>query len=317
MNRSPQNLKDGIEEFLSYQAGVRGLSVHSITGYKTDLHKFEKLMSGERPLDSINKDDIRYCIGELTRQGAASSSVNRFIAAVRSLFAYWYRFEYIKINPALEIHTVKQPKYLPKFMTDSEIDRLCAEPEKHPILWKERDKALFEMLYSSGCRVSEMVRLSLTDLSTDFQKAIVHGKGGKDRQVFFGKDAIRALQEYLPQRAIRIKGDKPTNRVFINHHGGALTSGGIRYIIARYSGVEGTNKPVSPHAFRHTFATSMVTRGADVRAVQEMLGHASISTTQRYTHITRAQLIQTYRRAHPHGSSNSSQENDNELPRDS
>lgn len=297
----PKTLLANIEEFLSYESGVRGLSPHTVAGYRQDLYKLTNFLGEDCAIESVTKEDLRYCVGMLTSQGTAASSVNRFIAACRSLFAYCYRFQYIKNNPALEVKTVKQPQYLPKFMTASEIDALCAQPEVKELLWKERDKALFELLYSSGCRVSEVAGLTLDDLSSDLKRAIVHGKGGKDRQVFFEEDTRNALREYFPQRALRIPKERGVKALFINHVGRPLTPRGIRYIIARYSGVEGTNRPVSPHAFRHTFATSMVAKGADVRFVQEMLGHSSISTTQRYTHIGREQLIDIYNRAHPHG----------------
>ena len=167
---------------------------------------------------------------------------------------------------------------------------------------------LFEVFYSSGCRVSEIAGLTLEDFSPDYTSALVRGKGGKDRRVFLAQNAVAALKEYLPERQERLLRHGGTVRgscsaLFLNNHGGSLTTRGIRYILSRYSGVEGTNNPVSPHAFRHTFATAMLANGADVRVVQEMLGHSSISTTQRYTHITTAQLVKTYNQAHPHGNS--------------
>ena len=307
MSSRPTCLAEAIEEFLSYQQGVRCLSANTLAGYGNDLGKLVAFLDGQRPLDSITKEDLRYCMGELTMQGAAASSVNRFVAAVRSLFAYCRRFDYIQKDPALEIHTVKQPKQLPKFMTASEVQELCTAPEKNSLLWEARDKALFQMFYSSGCRVAEMAGLTLEDFSQDFSSAMVRGKGGKDRRVFFTPTASTALKEYLPQRQqklLRFGNDgasQPVRALFLNNHGGALTTRGIRYILSRYSGVEGTNNPVSPHAFRHTFATALLSNGADVRMVQEMLGHSSISTTQRYTHITTAQLVKTYNQAHPHG----------------
>lgn len=308
MSRCPACLSDAIEEFLSYQSGVRGLSANTVTGYRNDLAKLASLLDGQRPLDSITREDLRYCIGELTVAGAAASSVNRFVAAVRSLFSYCRRFEYITVNPAQELHTVKQPRYLPKFMTISEVNQLCAAPETTALLWTARDKALFEVFYSSGCRVSEIAGLTLEDFSPDYTSALVRGKGGKDRRVFLAQNAVAALKEYLPERQERLLRHGGTVRgscsaLFLNNHGGSLTTRGICYILSRYSGVEGTNNPVSPHAFRHTFATAMLANGADVRAVQEMLGHSSISTTQRYTHITTAQLVKTYNQAHPHGNS--------------
>ena len=159
------------------------------------------------------------------------------------------------------------------------------------------------MLYSSGCRASEIVGLRLIDFMDGGHSAIVTGKGNKQRKVFFAEEARKALAEYLKDRKkllADLKKDPAPGQVFINLKGGPLTTGGLRYILSRYSGVEGTKRHINPHAFRHTFATTMLGNGADVRMVQEMLGHSSISTTQRYTHITTEKLIETYNKAHPH-----------------
>ncbi len=303
MSVVPDTLKAAVDEFLLYQENVRNLSVNTILGYRNDLDRLCSFLDGQRPVDSVTCGDLRFCIGELSIQKFSPASINRFIASVRSLFAYCRRFEYIEINPAVEISTVKQPKKMPRFMTETEVKDLCSQPEKNTILWESRDKAIFNMLYSSGCRVAELAGLELSDFSSDFRSAIVLGKGGKERRVFFSPKAVLVLKEYLLERKARFPQDSNVAVVFVNQQGLPLTTRGIRYIVERYSGVEGTNHPVSPHAFRHTFATTMLSQGADVRMVQEMLGHSSISTTQRYTHITTAQLVRTYNRAHPHGSS--------------
>ena len=249
-------------------------------------------------------EDLRYCIGELSKKKRNASSINRFIASVRSLFAYCRKFQYIQNNVALELKTVKLPKHLPVFMTNAEVDELCNAPEKSELLWQTRDKALFEMLYSSGCRISEIANLKLDDFSGDFESAIVTGKGSKDRRVYFAEDARKALKLYLEDRKQRFNsnGRKDTvKEVFLNQHGKKLSDEGMRWIISRYSGIEGVNHHVSPHSFRHTFATQMLSNGADVRMVQALLGHSNISTTQRYTHITTEKLIEIYNRSHPHG----------------
>ena len=159
------------------------------------------------------------------------------------------------------------------------------------------------MLYSSGCRVSELANLRFSDFMEGFSKAIVKGKGNKDRVVYFAKQAQAALKIYLDDRKKILQEKKVENEpecIFINQKGNSLSAAGIRWIVSRYSGVEGTNHHISPHAFRHTFATQLLSNGADVRAVQELLGHSSISTTQRYTHITTEKLIEIYNKAHPH-----------------
>ena len=186
-------------------------------------------------------------------------------------------------------------------MTKEEVNELCNLPEEKALLWPSRDEALFKVLYSTGCRVSEIQGLKLKDISSDFESALVFGKGRKQRYVFFSKDAKEALKLYIQERKERVKVPNDKGFLFVNQQGNPLTDGGIRYIIDRYTSVEGTNKHMNPHAFRHTFATTMLNNGADIRVVQELLGHSSISTTQRYTHITAEKLIEIYNRAHPHG----------------
>lgn len=296
------SLCHAVSEFLIYLANVRNLSPNSVTAYRTDLSHFVRYIGdAEKNIADISVSDLRGSIGFLSKEGKKATSINRYIAAVRALFKYCYRMRYIDTNPALELKTVKAPKVLPRFMTQDEVHELCSEPETKRLLWPARDKALFSMLYSSGCRVSEIADLCMQDLAADYTAAVVLGKGNKERQVFFSEEASAALREYLLERTRYISAERPVQQVFISQKGHALSVRGIRYIVSRYSGIEGTNRPISPHAFRHTFATTLLTNGADIRIVQEMLGHSNISTTQRYTHLTTQQLIDTYTNAHPHG----------------
>ncbi len=290
------------DEFLLYLEAVKGFSPNSVSAYRNDLAHLKDFLDGGTALSAVDAESIRFCIANLSRQGKSAASVNRFIAAVRSFFSYCCKFGYIAVDPALEIKTVRLGKYMPRFLTGTEIDTLCAEPQRHELLWRTRDAALFEMFYSSGCRVSEMAGLKKSDFNDDLSAAVVKGKGGKERQVYFAADARKALSVYLEDRKKRFPeaADK-TDAIFVNQKGGALSVHGIRWILARYTGAEGTGRHISPHALRHTFATAMLSGGADVRVVQEMLGHSSISTTQRYTHITTARLIEVYNKAHPHG----------------
>ncbi len=292
------------QEFLLYLETVRGLSGNTVTGYRNDLSKLVSVIGADVSVKEITAEDIRSCIALLSKEKSAVASINRFIAAVRTLFAYLRKFQYIDVNPVMEIHSLKQGRRVPRFMTGDEVDSLCNAPERKELLWKARDKAIFEVFYSTGCRVGELVTLKLEDFSADYSSAVVTGKGNKDRIVYLAQDARIALKEYLVEREmllIRRKIDvKSVHGVFLNQKGSPLTSHGIQWIVSEYSGVKGTNHHVSPHAFRHTFATAMLGAGADVRVVQEMLGHSSISTTQRYTHITTEKLIEIYNQAHPH-----------------
>ena len=295
-------LKDAVEEFLLYIESVRTLSPNTVVACRTDLAQFEKMsfIGAEREMDSITLEELRMCIGELSRQKRSPASINRFVSSVRSLFSYCRTFGHLKINVALELKSVKNPKRLPAFLTGAEVDKLCEQPEKHELLWAKRDKCLFEMMYSSGCRVSEISGLKLSDMISDLSSAVVTGKGSKDRRVYFEKDARQALREYLIDRKKRFGSLKKDSSVFVNQRGLPLSSHGIAFILSKYTGSEGTNRHISPHAFRHTFATAMLTNGADVRLVQEMLGHSSISTTQRYTHINTEKMIESYNKSFPH-----------------
>ena len=296
-------LDSAISEYLLYLDAVRGLSANSVLGYKKDLDYLMLFVGKDVDIKDVTKENLLFCIGELSKKKMAATSINRFIAAVRTFFAYCKKFQYIPKNPAIELKTVRIPKKIPRFLTANEMNSLCNQPELKELLWTSRDCAIFEMLYSSGCRVSELANLRFSDFMGDFSKAIVKGKGNKDRVVYFAKEAQAALKIYLDDRKKILQEKKVENEpeyVFINQKGNRLSAAGIRWIVSRYSGVEGTNHHISPHAFRHTFATQLLSNGADVRAVQELLGHSSISTTQRYTHITTEKLIEIYNKAHPH-----------------
>ncbi|MCQ2592192.1 MAG: tyrosine-type recombinase/integrase [Treponema sp.] len=297
-------LSELVDEFLLYISAVKGLSENTVIGYKNDLEQLKSLLTPTIDITQITKENLLLCIGQQSKQNKAASSVNRFIAAFRTLFSYALRYGYVEKNPALEIKTVKMPKKVPLFMTENEVNQLCHEPVNNELLWETRDHAIFTMLYSSGCRISELTNLKLQDFMDNYSRAIVTGKGNKQRIVYFEEQAQKALFLYLEDRRKKLEENhcsQQTQELFINQKGKPISVGGIRYILDRYSGVEGTNHHINPHAFRHTFATVMLSNGADVRLVQEMLGHANISTTQRYTHVTTEKLIEVYNKAHPHG----------------
>lgn len=297
-------LSELIDEFLIYLSSVRNLSENSIIAYRRDLEQLKVFLTPNILITNISKENLLLCIGQLSKMQRESSSINRFISAFRTLFSYAHKFGYLQNNPSIEIKTVKLSKKIPNFMTATEVDKLCNQPEKKELLWKTRDSCLFKMMYSSGCRVSEIQSLCLSDLQENNSWAFVIGKGKKQRKVFFSEQTRSSLQDYLidRQKLLQEKQIKnATDKLFINQRGNPLSVQGIEFILTKYSGIEGTNHHINPHAFRHTFATSLLSNGADVRMVQEMLGHSSISTTQRYTHITTEKLIQTYNNSHPHG----------------
>lgn len=304
MKRNPVSIADCVENFLDSLA-IRGLSNNTIRAYSADLQHMETFLGSERAILSITQEDVRMCIALLSQTNHSTTSINRFVVAVRGLFEYCREMGIVPKNVADGIKTLRTPKHLPRYLTQKEVDELCYVPKKKELLWPARDAALFEMFYSSGCRVGELAALKFQDLTADFSSAVVTGKGSKDRYVYFESDARGALVQYLEERKERFPqtlstGGEPVPEVFVNQRGTPLSTSGIRYIVSRYSGIEGTNRPISPHALRHTFATAMLTNGADIRMVQEMLGHSSISTTQRYTHITVERLKEVYLQAFPH-----------------
>ncbi len=305
-NQNQKNdLSECIQDYLVYIQAVKGFSNNTCLAYKNNLSYFFQAVAGGLPsveLSSVTENDIRTSIGCLHREGKTASSINQYIASVRSFFLYCKKFGFISKNPAASIKSLKIEKKLPAFLTPNELTDICEEPSKNELLWELRDQALFLMLYSSGCRVSEISVLLFKDLSSDYSSVIVHGKGNKYRRVFFSKEAIISFKKYLEDRKVRFNKTSflPDDPIFVNQKGEALTSGGIRYIVYRYSGSEGTGKQISPHAFRHTFATSMLNNGADIRIVQEMLGHSTISTTQHYTHVTKERIKEIYDQCHPH-----------------
>jgi integrase/recombinase XerC len=257
-------------------------------------------------------------IADLSAENIAAVSVNRALSSVRGFYRWLIRFGRRNDDPSANIKNLKTPKTLPAFLWEGEMAAFAELPEKEGILWPVRDKALILAMYSAGLRISELVSLSTADIDPLFSGARVLGKGGKERFVFFSDEASEAIKEYLPARNARLKvlaggkADAGTNgagkagnvqvtgKLFISRRGRAISVPGVRWIISRYGDRSGLEKHVHPHALRHSFATHLVNSGCDVRIVQEMLGHASISTTQRYTHVDMEHLRRAYMKAHPH-----------------
>mgnify|MGYP000845867859 CR=1 FL=1 len=299
------------EDYLAYNTGVRQFTEATINSYKNDLFIFDTWLA-ELNLNvfEVSTSDIRIFAAELADKKFAAASINRMLSSLRGFYKYAVKKNLTKTNPVLALRNLKIPQKLPVFMFPAQAKNFCALPANKNILWAARDEALFSSLYSTGCRVSELAGLDMKDFSSSFSSAIVFGKGKKERKVFFADFAKERLKTYFAEREKLLQKRQDTKQidesgnvrdaVFLNRLGQPLTVRGIRYIIDRYVSVSPELKRLSPHAFRHSFASTLVTRGADIRVVQEMLGHASVSTTQRYTHITAEQLHSLYKKAHPH-----------------
>jgi integrase/recombinase XerC len=287
-------------EYLGYLRSVRGMSERTIRAYGTDLERFSAYCGGlNTSPEQASPRELQGFIGSLSAGGIASVSVNRALSSLRGFYRWLIRFNYRGDDPSGSLKNFKTPKTLPSFLWEGEMARFSELPDTAGILWPLRDKALILIMYSAGLRISELVELSLSDLESGLSGARVIGKGDKERYVFFSDEGREALAAYLPARKARIKEEAPTDKLFINRRGGPISVPGVRWVIAQYAKHSDLGH-IHPHALRHSFATHLVNSGCDVRLVQELLGHASLSTTQRYTHVNMERLKQVYKKAHPH-----------------
>lgn len=290
-------MRSAIEKFCRYLAVERNVSHHTLNAYRTDLLLFLEYLKedkgGEPEPHEIEHLLVRRYLAHLHR-GHKKSSIGRKLAAIRALFKYLFREGMVTKNPAELVNTPKKEKSLPFHLTIDEVTALVEAPAGDGTL-QHRDRAILEILYSCGLRVSELTGLDVGD--ADLHDAVVRvmGKGGKERIVPIGRKAVAAVSSYLAARG----GPAADAPLLVNSRGGRLTPRSVARILDKYLLKLATMKKVSPHKLRHTFATHMLEGGADLRAIQELLGHASLSTTQKYTHVTIDRLMEVYDKAHP------------------
>jgi tyrosine recombinase XerC len=284
-----------IEKFVRYLEIEKNYSEHTITNYKLDLQGFNKFIAGSA-LEEVSYLDLRKYLAVLKEKNFCSRTVSRRLSTLRSFFRFLCREGYIKANPMLMLSSPRLEKHLPSFMTEAEVSRLIesAFAKNQKDLLGLRDRAILEVFYSSGLRISELVGLNLEDI--DFIGGIlkIRGKGKKERIVPIGETALATLKKYLE------KTKKPAAALFLNNHNRRITTRGVRFLIEKYLNASGIKPGVSAHTFRHSFATHLLNHGADLRTVQELLGHANLSSTQIYTHLTTDKLKSVYDKAHPH-----------------
>jgi integrase/recombinase XerC len=296
-------MEDAIRAFMSFLDVERNASRETIRNYQSDLRQMASFLSGTgrapRSIraDQLTTEDIRAYLHELDRKGEKASSLARKLAAVRSFYRFLLREGSAQKNPAEGIRSPKLPKPLPRVLTKDDAGALMEFPDGRSPL-SLRDRALLETLYSTGARVSEAVGINVGDL--DEIEGIVHlrGKGRKERVVPIGDVATRAIRRYRNTLEPKDGGRPLVAPLFLNHRGGRLTTRSVARIVARYSS-RLPGGAVSPHALRHSYATHLLDEGADLRSIQEMLGHTSLSTTQKYTHLAGDRLAAVYDRAHP------------------
>jgi len=290
-------------QYLEYLRGVRNLSLNTVASYSKDMDLFYGFLSDKKlSEEDLSIKGVREFVAELSARHLSSRSINRIISCIRGYYRFKQRYGYSERNPFGTLKMLKTERWLPGFMLEKEITTLTEAPIQRFL--DLRDRFLIEFLYSTGCRVGELVALNANDLDLKEGAVKVMGKGRKERIVYIGKKARSLATEYLLRKAAYARTlpreDKVTQALFINSRGGRLSSRGVRVALDRLLAKVRLPKHVSPHTFRHTFATHILNRGADIRVVQELLGHASLSTTQVYTHLGVDRLKDIYRHAHPH-----------------
>jgi len=303
-------LNDLIKSFVVYLGEQRGYSLHSVRNYRTDLTQFAQFMGSRRTIGDGQETDIhveavdvliiREYLGSLHGR-LRRSTIARKLSAIRSFFRFLEKRDLIRVNPASEIATPRLEKYIPSCLTVDDVFRLLDRPDNQKSLGL-RDLAILEVLYSCGLRVSELESLNVSAVDFDERLVRVTGKGNKERIVPIGRQAVRALRDYLgATHCLRKEREEGSRDVplFINFRGGRLSSRSMARIIKRWAGESGLTSEISPHSMRHSFATHLLDGGADLRSVQELLGHASLSTTQKYTHVSLNRLMEVYDNAHP------------------
>jgi tyrosine recombinase XerC len=314
-------MRDQLADFLDHLRLNENASVHTVRAYESDLSQFVTFVAahlGRRRSDLLaadfNQTHIRAFLGDLHKRGNSRSSAARKLAAIRTFGRYLRRDGAIEGDPAALVGTPRREQRLPAHLAEAEMSRLLEMPDSTAPLGR-RDRAILELFYASGLRLSELVGLGLEDVNLGSRVVRVLGKGGKERIVPFNRTTEAALREWMKDRevlAVATRGSRLAARkaggtklrrsadpLFLNYQGGRLSTRSIDRLVRKYVAMCSARFGISPHALRHSFATHLLERGADLRVIQELLGHARLSTTQRYTHVNSAQLIDAYRKAHP------------------
>jgi len=296
-----------VQEYLSYLRSVRGVSAHTTDAYRGDLSHFVHYCENHGiDMAKAGPADLQGFVADQSMEEKAPGSINRSLSVIRGFYRWMLRFGKREDNPCGSIRNLKNPAPLPSVLWEKEMACFAELPDQAGILWPERDKAIIMLMYSGGLRISELASLRMDNLLERYDSARITGKGGKERFVFFSEEGVSALEAYLPMREARLReaGLNDTilrGSVFISLKLKPISIPGVRWIISQYAERSGMGKNIHPHSLRHSFATHLVNSGCDVRIVQELLGHASLSTTQRYTHVNIDGLKKVYTKTHPHG----------------
>ena len=299
-------MEKAIDSFISYLKFQKNYSPHTVKNYYRDLREFSNYLTrGEKheeiSLIAIDHINIRDFLVHLHQKGNAKSSAARKLAAVRSFLGYLYKEGEIPSNPAKLVRSPRLPDKKPRFLSTREVETILQLPDAGTDKGV-RDRAMLEFLYGSGLRVSELVQMNVEDVSLAQRLIKVYGKGKKERLIPFGEKAEQATRSYLKRRAVLLRRQKTSlepNALFLNFRGSRISARSVQRNLSNYMEKSALLLDIHPHIFRHTFATHLLNNGADLRCIQELLGHENLSTTQKYTHLSVKELLKVYRSAHP------------------
>ncbi|TET76902.1 MAG: tyrosine recombinase XerC [Dehalococcoidia bacterium] len=296
-------MEELLKRYVKHLELERSISPLTVRNYTGDIQGFLDFLgnNGVDSLDKVSRSTMRLYLGWLHEQGIARASISRKLSALRSLYRYLARENLVDAEPLSTLSSPKLEKRLPTFLTHEEMAWLIEAPDTSTP-YGLRDRAILELLYAAGVRVSEIVALDLKDIDLGSRQIRVWGKGSKERMVLMGRPAAEALKLYLDLGRIKLEGKAYTQAVFLNRFGERIVVRRIQHIIKKYARQAGLEMRVFPHIMRHTFATHLLDGGADLRVVQDLLGHARLSSTQIYTHVTQSQIRRNYLAAHPRSS---------------
>jgi integrase/recombinase XerC len=292
-------MKRELSQFLDYLRHERNASMHTLSSYKRDMGQFGAYLEARGlALGRVNNVHIRGFMAELHERKLKRSSLARKLAAVRSFFQFCVRKGWLAENPARIVATPKQDRLVPSFLSEEEMAGFLETPRSDRPL-DLRDRAILELLYATGIRVSELVGIEQEDVNFKERLIRVRGKGKKERLVPFGRIAGEWMTAYLRVRPALFKAGVGQRALFLNYQGSRLTARSVERIVDKYIRLTAVRRKISPHSLRHSFASHLLSRGADLRVIQELLGHESLATTQKYTHLNLGRLMDVYRKSHP------------------
>jgi len=296
-------MEELLKKYVEHLELERSISPLTVRNYTSDIQGFLDFLDNNRvdSLDKVSRSTMRLYLGYLHEQGIARASISRKLSALRSFYRYLTRENLVDTEPLSTLSSPKLEKRLPTFLTHEEMARLIEAPDASTPQGL-RDRAILELLYAAGLRVSEIVSLDLNDIDLDSRQIVVWGKGSKERMVLMGRPAAEALRLYLNLSRIKLEGKAYTQALFLNRFGDRIVVRRIQHIVKKYARQAVLEMRVFPHIMRHTFATHLLDGGADLRVVQDLLGHARLSSTQVYTHVSQSQIRRSYLAAHPRSS---------------